>query len=79
MEEKLAYLEKECEDHCARLRSLAFLERVAYMSDGTPYNVIVGENPEFRWMYEAYRDLFNYVKALNKAKQDDTSEIKQKG
>ena len=77
--ENLEYLEKACEDHCERLRSLAYLERIAYMSDGTPYNVVVRENAEFRRIYEAYRDLFKYVKAFNKTKQDDTIETEQKG
>lgn len=67
----LAELERQCEDSLEMLRNKAFLRvtRNYTTPTGQPipnktYEVTVGENPEFRIVFEAYQNMLNYVKAI---------------
>lgn len=74
--EDIEYLEKECENSCDMLRSMACLERVAYASSGQLHDITVAVRIQtIDNLYEAYRNMLNFVKAIRKTKVDnDTKE-----
>ena len=70
--EDIEYLEKECEKSCDLLRSMAFLERVAYASSSQLYDITVAVRIQtIDNFYETYRNMLNFVKAIRKTKVGD--------
>lgn len=62
--DNLDYLENICEEHVERLYNRAFLRKTRYLQDGTPYDITVAVDPDFKYIYESYKDLFKYLKAI---------------